>query len=223
MLDDFKLAYRLSAALRAHGRTSFIDALPPGSKVLDVGCGNRSPKRFKTQRPDIRYVGLDVSDYNQTAPEQFADQYIVTTPDRFTAEIGKFENDVDAVVSAHNLEHCLHPDEVLEAMLAAVKPGGTIYLSFPCGASVNFPARRGCLNFYDDPSHRNVLDPEATRAAVRAAGFDITFSRNRYRPILPALIGFFFEPVSRLTKRQAPLGCTWALYGFETVIWAKRK
>jgi hypothetical protein len=56
----------LSRLLKRKGKDSFIKILSPNSSVLDVGCGNNSPYRFKTQRPDIYYIGLDICDYCQS-------------------------------------------------------------------------------------------------------------------------------------------------------------
>jgi SAM-dependent methyltransferase len=191
--------------------------------VLDVGCGNNSPAQFKLQRPDIVYAGLDVGDYNQTLdPGHYADEYIVAAPEGFAAAIAAFEGTCDAVVSSHNLEHCLDPDLVLKAMLAALKPGGRLYLSFPCEASLRFPKRRGSLNFHDDATHLHVPDYARTLALIEAAGFSVEFARQRYRPWALFLLGLALEPLSALLKRTMPMNATWALYGFETVIWAER-
>jgi SAM-dependent methyltransferase len=173
-------------------------------------------------RPDLFYIGLDVGDYNQSSPREFADEYTIVQPALFAAEISKYGGKLDAVVSAHNIEHCNEPDLVLDAMLKAIKPGGRCYLSFPCEASVGFPERRGCLNFYDDASHLKVPNWEKIISKIRSEGFVIDFSAQRYRPIIPALIGLLGEPFGALTKRQMPVGSTWALYGFESVIWASR-
>ena len=46
--------------------------------MLDVGCGNNSPRIAKSIRPDIYYVGVDVGDYNQeNGSIECADEYIV--------------------------------------------------------------------------------------------------------------------------------------------------
>jgi SAM-dependent methyltransferase len=206
--------------MRRRGRIAFLESLPSRPKILDVGCGNNSPEYFKASRPDCYYVGLDVGDYNQDSPTRFADRYIITTPVQFAAEIRTFAGEFDAVVSSHNIEHCQHPDVVLKAMLRALKPGGKIYLSFPCEESVSFPRREGTLNFYDDSTHQRVPDWTGILSGIRAEGLSIDFSAKRYRPYLMFLIGLAMEPISGLT-RKVKRG-TWDLYGFESVIWASR-
>lgn len=219
-----KTLQRLKRFLQRRGKTAFISTVSAGGKLLDVGCGNDSPYQTKVQRPDVFYVGLDIDDYRQTTePRSYADQYIITTPGAFAGEIGKFRGHFDAVISSHNLEHCLDPGEVLQLMLRSVKPGGRFFLAFPCEESVHFPRRNMTLNFYDDATHRTVLPFIETVEHIKAAGFDIEFSIKRYRPPLPFLAGLVLEPLSYILNRPMPLRSTWALYGFESIIWARRR
>jgi hypothetical protein len=65
----------------AKGRTTFLKSLKENASVLDVGCGNNSPIYFKSLRPDFRYIGIDVGDYNQLSdPRSIADEYLVVPP-----------------------------------------------------------------------------------------------------------------------------------------------
>ena len=216
--------FRLASYLMSLGRDSFIISLPPRAAVFDVGCGNNSPDRVKTLRPDVHYVGLDISDYNQS-PTSFnsADEYVIVRPDHFPRAIESRKGQFDAVISSHNLEHCEEPWAVLEAMLSALKNGGRIYLSFPSEQSVAFPSRSGTLNFTDDPTHRFLPPFDKITDYILSRGFSIRASSRRYRPSILFFLGLLLEPFSMLTKRNMPFGATWALYGFESVIWASKK
>ncbi len=214
---------RCKAYLTPHGKQAFIRGIARGGSVLDVGCGNDSPYQAKLQRTDIRYTGVDIGDYRQTNPVQdYADRYVLTTPERFAAEIAGLGGGFDAVISAHNLEHCLEPDAVLRAMCAQLRTGGRLYLSFPCEASLGFPHRAGTLNFNDDATHRLPPAFDKVLATIEAAGLRLDFVRRRHRPAIPFLLGLLLEPLSFASRRVMPLRSTWALYGFETVIWASR-
>lgn len=211
------------AFLTPHGKQAFIKTIARNGSLLDVGCGNDSPHRAKLQRPDIRYTGLDVADYHQTTPaHKYADRYVLATAERFATEIAGLTGSFNAVMSAHNLEHCLEPGAVVHAMCSQVGKGGRLYMSFPCEASVRFPSRAGTLNFNDDPTHRSPPSYAAVLAMVESSGLRVDFARRRYRPPIPFLIGLLLEPLSLVSKRVMPLRSTWALYGFETVIWASR-
>lgn len=211
------------ALLMLHGKQAFIRGIDFRGETLDVGCGNDSPYHTRLQRPDISYTGLDIADYGQaTDAREYADRYILTTPERFAGEIAELPGQFDAIICAHNLEHCLDPDAVLQAMCGHVKKGGRLYLSFPCEASLHFPRRLGTLNFHDDPTHVTPPSYAAVIDTIRSAGLDIVFGRRHYRPPVPFMLGLLLEPLSFVSKRVMPLRSTWALYGFETVIWAIR-
>jgi SAM-dependent methyltransferase len=204
-----------------YSKDTFLRSLPPQPQVLDVGCGNNSPKLIKTWRPDCYYVGLDVGDYNQdVTPDSIADKYILSSPEGFAPAIEAMHENFNAVISSHNIEHCDDPDRTLKAMLNALKIGGRLYLSFPSEASVRFPSRVGTLNFYDDPTHRHVLNFKQTRETIEHAGFRIDVAIRRYRPLSHAIPGLLKEPLYAIQKRVSYQ--TWALYGFESINWATR-
>jgi SAM-dependent methyltransferase len=203
-------------------KDEFLRACPPTARVLDVGCGNDSPAHFKEIRPDFYYVGIDIADYNQVSdPRGNADEYIITTPHEFNVSIQALPATFDAVVSSHNIEHCNFPDQTLAAMLGVIKPGGRIYLAFPSEASVNFPHRKGTLNFYDDPTHIYLPKFAAVCATLMDHGLRIDVAKKRYRPLVRAIKGLIKEPRCRLQGTVE--GEIWSLYGFETIIWATKK
>ncbi len=204
-----------------YSKISFLSSLPYNCRLIDVGCGNNSPQFIKLLRPDIYYVGIDVSDHNQLGnPLLFADEYILTSPDRFSEAIDQYKGQMDAVLSHHNLEHCNDQLAVLSSMTNALKPNGKLYLSFPCEESINFPHRDGCLNFFDDPTHNQVPCWSSVVHHIEMAGFKFDFTAKRYRPLGLALKGLLLEPLSFWRRQTLIDGSTWALYGFESIIWA---
>jgi SAM-dependent methyltransferase len=209
----------LSLILDPHGRNSFLIRLKRGCSILDVGCGNDSPFNTKKIRPDCLYTGLDIDDYNLTKLN-IADHYILCRPEDFAANIAKFAGQFDAVISCHNLEHCNDRRSTVSAMVEALKPGGVLYLGFPSERSVRLPSRGGCLNYYDDPTHKDAPpDVDAIVGELTRAGLSVR-CYNPDRPPLYRFVGLIFEPLSRI-RNKVMLG-TWALYGFETRIWAVR-
>jgi SAM-dependent methyltransferase len=208
-------------AMRPHNRRHFLAELADGADVFDIGCGNDSPYLFKTVRPDIRYVGLDVEDYNQIhEPTEYADEYLLVPAEGFLRAIQERPNQFDAVVSSHNLEHCADPDGVVTAMARSLRPGGRIYLAFPAAATVNLPSRDGTLNFFDDTTHVRPPDYQRVRDLLDSEGVMIDFAAERYRPPMRVAGGILTEPISRIRKKV--MRGTWALYGFETVIWGTK-
>jgi SAM-dependent methyltransferase len=206
--------------LRKNGKTDFLSKLNADSRILDVGCGNNSPFNTKQILPDCLYTGIDIGDYNQTKP-LLADYYIISTSQNFSSEIAKFSNVFDAVISSHNLEHCEDRVGTLMAMLDALKIGGKLFLSFPCEQSVDFPKRKGTLNYYDDPTHQ--LSPpnfNETLTIIRQKRFQIEYAETNYSSKILSLVGWLLEPLSKV-RNEKMIG-TWEYFGFESIIIAKK-
>lgn len=214
-----KIKYYSTVILKKHGKASFIRSVVKNAKILDVGCGNNSPFYTKQKRPDINYTGLDIGEYNQSSGyEKYVDRLLLTDPENFHKEIEKYPNEFDAVISSHNLEHCNNPNEVILAMINSLKKYGKIYFAFPCEKSVTFPSRKGCLNFFDDPSHKNVINFDNTINILKNNNIVIDFAARQYKPFILSIFGLIFEPISRVSTKPVPFGSTWAYYGFETII-----
>jgi len=219
-----KIKKSINKLISPSGKYSFIDTIPKNGKVLDVGCGNDGPDIFKKLRPDIYYVGIDVGVCNQS-PEfrSFADEFIISAPSNFHSTIHEYSREFDAVICSHNLEHCDDYQATILAITNSLKIGARVYFSFPCEDSTNFPSRAGCLNFFDDSTHKNLISYSSFISTLKNTGMDILFSRKKYRPPIPSLIGLVLEPLCRVMNWQAPLGGTWALYGFETIVVCEKK
>ncbi|MDR1804361.1 MAG: class I SAM-dependent methyltransferase [Treponema sp.] len=189
---------------------------------MDVGCGNNSPYKYKTSFPNIKYTGIDVSDYNQTKPI-LADEYIVTSPENFANKISELGNVFNTVISSHNLEHCNDRNGTLVAMAKALKKGGYLYLSFPTEKSVNFPGpRTGTLNYYDDSTHKGTPPNfKETLGVLKSNDIEIIFSDKSYKPLFYYIRGMIKEKKSRREKKV--WYSTWAYYGFEAIIWGRKK
>lgn len=212
--------YLWRKVINRHDKTSFLLQLISSARILDIGCGNNSPFYTKTMLPTCIYTGLDIENYNQSLPN-LADNYIVTTAELFPDSIYNFNEAFDAVLSTHNIEHCNERNLTIDAMLKAVRPGGQIYMTFPCEQSVGFPSRCGTLNYYDDPTHTGLPpDFDELIQTIKSHGFEIEFAAKNYKPIVFWITGFINERKSRLENQVFP--STWAYYGFESVIQARK-
>jgi SAM-dependent methyltransferase len=204
------------------GKNGFLKIINKQGTLLDVGCGNNSPYFLKTNFPAIKYTGIDVGDYNQTKPI-LADNYIITSPENFADKILEMENKFDTVISSHNLEHCNDRNKTLFAMTKALKIEGYLYLSFPTERSVNFPRRDGTLNYYDDPTHKD-LPPNFTETVekLKVNGMKILYANKSYKPFFYYICGMLLEMKSRREKKIYHPHPIWAYYGFEAIIWAQK-
>jgi SAM-dependent methyltransferase len=210
----------LASLFRPYRKIHFLNRLPPSFEVLDVGCGSVSPYQVKSLFPDCVYTGIDVSDHKKMRNNP-ADHYLLVDSNRFPDGILALGRKFDAVISSHNLEHCDDRRATLDAMMTVLKNGGCLYLSFPSERTVTFPSRAGCLNYYDDPTHKSTPpDFAAIIELLSRKGFSILYSAKRYQPPLFWALGLVFEPIS---KRRGRMQGTWEYHGFESIIWAQKR
>jgi len=209
--------------MKPAGKDAFVKKVRHYGRLLDVGCGNNSAERVSLLRSDLYYIGVDIGDYNNTkTSNQLIDKLVLTNPIDFANSIESIVPKVDAIICAHNLEHCNDFRAVIRAMASVLDKNGALFLSYPCVNSICFPSRKGTLNFYDDPTHVNLIDTKEVVKILEGNGISVERLIYRYRPIVPFVIGLLFEPVAFLLKRNGPFGSTWALYGFETIVIGKK-
>lgn len=202
-------------------KDSFLRSLQNNARILDVGCGNNSPRFTKDIVPSCYYIGLDVGDYNQ-GDDNPADEYVISSSEKFVSTIYKYADSVDAVISTHNIEHCDDRYGVVEAMAKSLNVGGKAYLSFPCADSVSFPNRVGTLNYFDDGSH--VGDPPDFGKVISIlveSGLSIVFASSRFQPPIHWILGLGNEEQS--AKDGDLKEGIWCYWGFESIIVAERK
>ncbi len=110
------------------GHWHLLDAIPEGSRVVDLGCGTAYVSRHFAKRK-VSYTGVDWSDAQilrnrERMPES---TFHVASLDRVPLPDQAF----DAAVSFYTIEHLVWPHRVLDEMFRLTRPGGLIALLFP--------------------------------------------------------------------------------------------
>ena len=209
----------IQSLLKPSGITAHLMKLNNESFILDVGCANESCSKIKKILPNCFYHCIDIK--KQSMNEMIkADDYTVSSSQDFSKKLSSINRGFDCIISKHNLEHCEDWKETLNSIMKKVKFNGYIYLSFPCSQSINYPSRKGTLNFYDDPTHKNMIDSNIVIEELVKNNFEILNYKKKYQPIALYLIGFFLEPFSKYFNRV--LTGTWEYYGFETIIISRK-
>jgi SAM-dependent methyltransferase len=122
-----------------------LAALPPGSRVVDVGC-SESLISFELASTGFKVVGVDVRDYPLTHPNlQFLRADICNT--------GLQPSSFDAAVALSTVEHIglgfygdmqneSALDSAMNAILQLLRPGAVMLLTVPFGRSALTPQHR---------------------------------------------------------------------------------
>lgn len=149
----------------------FLEGLPPGCSILDVGCGSGWPIGAALLERGCAVLGLDaapalIDHARRTLPTgrwEAADMRERLWPGAF-----------DGVLAWHSLFH-LTPDDqrrVLPRLAASVRPGGR--LMFTSG-----PAHGDTLGEWrGKPLYHGSLDPSEYRALLAEAGLAVEAARD---------------------------------------------
>jgi SAM-dependent methyltransferase len=203
----------------------------PGAQVLDVGCGNHSPSLTKRHFPECVYSGLDREEWNKDEADfQAMDRYILADLDAPHALGSVPDRAFDIILCSHVLEHVKEPEQVASELASKLGAGGVMYVETPTPKSLRLPHAangwwgiKGCLNFYDDPTHRELVDLTALASRLRAEGFHVSPVRRRFlwrRVVLLPL----YAMAGLLTRGYVPSSVVWDATGFAAyiLIWGAR-
>ena len=229
----YPVTFRLKLWVQSntHPYYRLLRSLGRGASVVDIGCGNHSPKRHKYLRPDIRYVGVDIQRYNlDTHDERLADRIVIVRREHFAADVLELvgERSADLVALKHVIEHVEDPPRTISAAARLLKPGGRIFLAFPAEHTPTLPSAIGTLNFYDDPTHKWLPRLTDIRGVPTATGLEIeTVIAGWSHPALSAVgaVEYAFKRALKWVS-GAPLVSSWflwSLFKFESIVIARRK
>lgn len=139
-------------------------ACPPGSRVLEIGCGSGHLMAWLRAKCDCRPFGLEVS----RPLADFAEQRFGFRVLRRPAETLQLRREsLDAVVSVHTFEHLDDPLGVLRRVAAMLKPKGRIILEVP---SVYRPSD-GLRDIYS--AHTIMFSPATLERLALLAGLRV--------------------------------------------------
>lgn len=159
----------------AHAR--MLSLIPPGKRVLDVGCASGYLARLLRDR-GYRVTGAEIDPAAAQEARAFCDTvYEISAEDldRIPAE----DEGYDAVIFGDVLEHLAHPDAALNGVHRLLAPNGAVVISLP--NIVFFSARlKILLGRFDytrdglfDRTHLRFFTLRSANALFRECGFTV--------------------------------------------------
>ena len=100
-------------------------------KLLDVGCGNKSPSITVSLFPKVEYFVLDKEEYNLTNEDKkiLENKYFLVDLDNLSELDNALPNNYfDFIIMSHVIEHTRKGTEILEILSKKLKVGGGIYI-----------------------------------------------------------------------------------------------
>src|SRR5262249_20422198 len=155
----------------------YLEHLPPGARLLDVGCGN-GMHTLKAARRCAEVAGIDADLASLGVARRTAarlgmsnaafaaanlEEGLPVAPARF-----------DLVLCLDLLEHVYKRDLVLTEIRRALKPAGVLLLAVPNRATAwKRRLERAGLPFYSDPDHKIEYTLDELRAELQRHGFTL--------------------------------------------------
>jgi SAM-dependent methyltransferase len=200
--------------------------LAPGARILDIGCGNNSPTLTKKWFPGCHYAGADIKPYDNDADLAAMDEFFPLGADG-TGYDAIPEASYDLVILNHVIEHMVDSEPIVAKLCHKLRPGGYMWIAFPSKRSLTLPhSVDETLNFYDDPTHVQVPDPDAIAKTLEANGVEVIHSGRSREGFLTSIADVF-----KLCKRLLVKAATgrfsgrgmWYILGFEDHVFGRRK
>jgi 2-polyprenyl-3-methyl-5-hydroxy-6-metoxy-1,4-benzoquinol methylase len=190
--------------------------------ILDVGCGNHSPRITKKWFPQWNYYGIDREDYLTDAQDK------ANMTHYYELDLSKDSLDAipesyfDVVVMAHIVEHLSNGLDVIKQLTSKIKKGGKIYIECPSERSLALPSMYGTLNFCDDPTHIRVYSVIELANFLLANNFRIIRAGTRRDKVLIMTFPFRLG-LKLLVNRKIGGGDFWDVLGFASFVYAKKQ
>lgn len=144
-------------------------ALLPKGLLIDVGCGNGDKLKLAEQLGwKARGIELDAA-----AVKAAVVQGLQVEQGGFEL-LANYEGQVDCLVCSHVLEHVYKPLQMIELLLAALKPKGVLLLSVPNASSFLRDHYGENWRGLEAPRHLAIPDGTWLRAYLVSQGFDCT-------------------------------------------------
>ncbi len=149
--------------------SALVRDLPPGSPVLDLGCGTGFLLRWLAGHPNLRAMGVDSSPTQVEVLRRALPAAEVACQDG-AAFLAAHPGGLAGVFCIDVLEHLPEDDDCLalvEAVLAALRPGGFFVCRVPNGANLTGGYSRAM-----DLTHHRVFTRTSLLQLLDAAGLE---------------------------------------------------
>jgi len=125
--------------------------------ILDVGCGNHSPRIIKHHIPNCIYHGIEKDKMNVDKYDEMAADNLFYF-DLEGDELKNLEDSMyDFVIISHVIEHLNNGFDVIKVVKDKMKTKGILYVELPSEKSLFLPSAIGTLNYFDDDTHINFV------------------------------------------------------------------
>lgn len=162
----FRLLFPLRMKLDVYGRHVPCSMCHPGTRLLDVGCGNGA---FLARAAEMGLQAEGCEPDPEAAQTSRAAGFGVVAGDVFSPELDG--QTFDIITMNHVIEHVIDPELVLARAYGLLGPGGVLWMALPNPAALGVKAfGRGWKGFHP-PFHLVMPSQSVMREWLARAGY----------------------------------------------------
>jgi 2-polyprenyl-3-methyl-5-hydroxy-6-metoxy-1,4-benzoquinol methylase len=180
--ENFGFIYKVRSRLETWRFLNDCRHLPPGAKILDVGCGDGFHLNLlrKSGKKTWDLEGVDI-DKNAVAAASLAGLKV---------HLGTIENvdlpeeNYDLVFLVMTIEHVERPDETLYAIKKLLKKNGRLVIVTDNTSSIDFSFfKKRHWGGYHFPRHLNLFNRHSLQMLAKKTGFEIVSLTTIVSPV----------------------------------------
>jgi SAM-dependent methyltransferase len=156
-------------------RAAFVAATPRGGRLLDLGTSDGSTlNHFAELRPDLQFSAVDLQK-PASLPGSTEFAIVNLEGDRFPWPDSHF----DSITCMHLIEHLKTSSNLWSECARVLKQNGRLYVETPGPLSLSAKTVTGpaagsvTMNFYDDPTHTELVPVEQMERGASTAGLTV--------------------------------------------------
>jgi len=146
-----------------------INHIPPGSYVLDLGCGYEGMLLEKISQSISSGTGLDIA-----VKQDHAHSKIRLVPHDLNSPIPSPDGTFDAAISLANLEHLERTNFMFKEIFRVLRPGGKLLLTAPSPLGrpvLEFLSFVGAISRQEIKDHKKYFNKKMLTDYCQKAGF----------------------------------------------------
>lgn len=192
--------------------------LTPGTRLLDVGCGDFAPYSTFKYYPSVIFSGID---WHNIAGRKDMEHFFQCDLEK--TDLAEVPNNYyDVINLSHIIEHVSDGGKLLSILVSKLKSGGIIYVETPTERTLKFPPMYGTLNFYDDPTHKKVYTLSEIEDILKRNGCIILESRVR-RSLKRIILMPLYTISTWLRDKKINATVLWDIKGFAHYVIAQKQ
>lgn len=181
--DGFSIMGRMKDLVVRGRLRAFLEAVPQGGTVVDLGCGDGSLLlAMRRERPDTRLLGVDIAvSATQRARLEQADIGVMES----SVEDAHLPNDVSLVVMNQVIEHLWDVDACMEKVKSCLRPGGMFSVCTPNTDGYDRPWFHASeWGGYYFPRHLNLFSREGLSSYVERFSMRVKERNSLLAPLI---------------------------------------